>query len=257
MCACALAETAATSDAIATSATAAGRRCLPLVRWCMGVLLFRGFRQGRVPAAGLAGARPSTTGLGRRAAGRRSGGSGRPGTVHAGGELGDEPARPGEQELDRPVGRDDDEHERGDDRDRVAMHGADQAAEPVPAEPGAPVDRRLEEREAERGRGEERQRPDGEPQRPEPRRRNERASLEREPLAHRHHGEPQHGGRDERRRGDSGGEHDRRGAARPPGRRAPGAARRGWASGHRRSRGQRARPARRASGQSQSLSRTS
>src|SRR6478735_8228409 len=39
------------------------------------------------------------------------------------------------------------ERERSEQRDRVAVHGTDQAREPVEADPGAPVQVRLEDRE--------------------------------------------------------------------------------------------------------------
>ena len=71
-------------------------------------------------------------------------------------ELREQPTRPGEQMLDGAVHRDRDERERGEDRDRIAVNGPEQAGQAVPAEPLAPVDRRLEHRERERRRDEER-----------------------------------------------------------------------------------------------------
>ena len=60
--------------------------------------------------------------------------------------------------LERGGERGGDERERGQDRDRVPVHGPGQAVEAVPAEAGAPVLPRLEEGEGEAGGDEEQRR---------------------------------------------------------------------------------------------------
>ena len=75
-------------------------------------------------------------------------------------ELADDGPHPGEHVLDRLGQRGRGERERGEQRDRVPVHRPDQAREAVEADPGAPVQVRLEQREGERA-GEVERRPRG------------------------------------------------------------------------------------------------
>src|SRR5207253_1812850 len=69
---------------------------------------------------------------------------------------------PREEVLDGREDGDGDERERGEERDRVAVYRPDEAVEPVPTEPGAPVEVRLEQRERGRARREQDRVADGE-----------------------------------------------------------------------------------------------
>ena len=92
-----------------------------------------------------------------------------------------------------------DERQRGEERNRVAVHRAGEAAEPVPAEAPAPVDVRLEQRERRRGRDDKDGVPAAEPERPQSRRRDDDRPLERQPLADGEDRQSQRCSRDRRR----------------------------------------------------------
>src|SRR6188472_995365 len=78
-------------------------------------------------------------------------------------ELAHDRSHPADQVLERLGQRGCGERERGEQRDRIPVHGPDKAREPVEAEPGTPVQVRLEEREGERARDVERDGAHGEP----------------------------------------------------------------------------------------------
>src|SRR5207248_6615666 len=113
-----------------------------------------------------------------------------------GGEQADEAPRPREKVLDGAVSGDRQQREGPEEGDRIPVHGPDEALEPVPAESGAPVQVRLEQRERDARRGEEDDAAHGDPEEREPRPLEEGARLEREPLAHGDNGEPEHGRRE-------------------------------------------------------------
>src|SRR5439155_11270107 len=84
-----------------------------------------------------------------------------------------------------------DERKRGGDRNEIAVNGAEDTVHPVPAEPCAPVQVRLEQPAGERGRERKDQRERERSNRTEPRRRLfERTALEQLALANAERGQP-------------------------------------------------------------------
>jgi hypothetical protein len=89
-----------------------------------------------------------------------------------------------------------DERERAEERDRIAVGRSNEAVQPVPAEPGAPVDERLEVSECERGGGEEDQSAHDQAAEPQRRDADERIIREQRTLAHAQRCEPDRRGRE-------------------------------------------------------------
>ena len=109
------------------------------------------------------------------------------------GQLSDRSTHPRKEMLDGAVNRDRDDREAGQNGNRVAMNGADQAVQAMPAEALAPVDVRLEHRERERGDEEERGQAQRQAREGKPRRFDEPPPLELDPFTYSHNRQPKDG----------------------------------------------------------------